>query len=73
MPRLLGGTDLVRVAVRRLSDAPPELAVLAMEFVRTVDGLSWGLVGATVVVEAIQAGRNEDDGELVAEPGVDVL
>lgn len=73
LPRLFGRrTDFVRVAVRRLSDAPPELAVLAIEFVRTADGLSWGMVGATAVVEAIQAGDgacNEDDGELVAEPG----
>ena len=73
LPRLLGGrTDLVRVAVRRLSDAPPELAVLAIEFVRTADGLSWGVMGTTAVVEAIQAGDgacNEGDGELVAEPG----
>lgn len=41
LPRLPGGwIDLDRVAVRRLSDAPPELAVLAIEFVRTADDLS---------------------------------
>ena len=77
LPRLLGGrTDLVRVAVRRLSDAPPELTVLAIEFVRTAAGLSWGMVGTTAVVEAIQPGDgacNEGDEELVAEPGGGIL
>ena len=71
-----GGIDRVRVAVRRLNDAPPELAVLAVEFARTADGLSWDVEGTTAVVEAIQAedgACNEDAGELVAEPGGGVL